>query len=309
MGIQTEAPPLDPTRLAVLYLDDHSPNGELGYLANGITEALIHELSRIEPLEVVSRNGVKPFRELDIPLDSLARVLGVGSLVEGSVEGEGDRILVTVQLIEAGSGMHLLSEQIQGQGAEILTLKDEIVHEAVRLLGQSLGRELLRREGADEARDPRAWDLSQRAQHLLEDADTLLWAIGDTTAAARVLVRADSLFGEAAVLDSEWVAPVLERGWVARTRAGLISASATYRDAGLLELASDYAEAALQRDPGNPGALALRGTVLVDLFRAGSAAEDMEVLSQRAEEDLRTAVESDPGQVKGWVALAGGSIP
>lgn len=304
VGILTEAPQLDPTRLAVLYLDDHSPNGELGYLANGITEALIHELSRIEPLEVVSRNGVKPFRELDIPLDSLARVLGVGSLVQGSVEGEGERILVTVQLIEAGSGMHLLSEQIRGQGAEILTLKDEIVHEAVRLLGQSLGRELQRREGEDEARDPRAWELSQRAQHLLGDADTLLWAIGDTTAAARVLVRADSLFGEAGSLDSEWVAPVLERGWIARTRAGLFSASATYRDVGLLERASDYAEAALQRDPGNPGALALRGTVRVDLFRAGSGAEDMEVLSQRAEEDLRSAVESDPRQVKGWVALA-----
>jgi len=87
---------LDPTNLAVLYFDDFSADGQLAYLANGITEALIHELSRLAPLRVVSRNGVKPFRDPTIPLDSLARVLGVGSLVEGSVEGSDDRINVTV---------------------------------------------------------------------------------------------------------------------------------------------------------------------------------------------------------------------
>jgi hypothetical protein len=79
--------PLDPSSLAVLYFDDFSPGGELEYLANGITEALIQELSRLRPLRVVSRNGVKPFRDPTIPVDSLARILGVGSLVQGSVEG------------------------------------------------------------------------------------------------------------------------------------------------------------------------------------------------------------------------------
>jgi serine/threonine-protein kinase len=298
------APTLDPTRLAVLYLDDHSPNGELSYLANGVTEALIHELSRIETLQVVSRNGVKPYRDLDISTDSLARALGVGSLVEGSVEGGTDRIVVTVQLIEPESGMHLLSEQIEGVGDDLLALKDQIVHEAVRLLGQSLGREIRRREGANEARDPRAWGLYQRAQHLKEDADTLRWALGDTTSASRVLARADSLFGEAAILDPGWVDPLLQRGWVARTRAGIISASTTTRDPVLLQRGVEYAEEALDKDPGNPGALALRGTIRVDLFRAGEAEGDLELLAGEAERDLREAVGTDPGQAYGWVALA-----
>ena len=86
-------PPLKPTDVAVLYFDDFSLGGELEYLANGITEALIHELSQVEALRVVSRNGVKPFRDPTISLDSLARVLGVGSIVEGSVEGSGDESL------------------------------------------------------------------------------------------------------------------------------------------------------------------------------------------------------------------------
>jgi TolB-like protein len=297
-------PVLDPAHLAVLYLDDHSPGGELAYLANGVTEALIHELSRIEALQVVSRNGVKPYRDLDISTDSLARALGVGSLVEGSVEGGPDRILVTVQLIEPESGMHLLSEQIEGVGDDILTLKEEIVHEAVRLLGQSLGREIRRREGENEARDPVAWELYQRAQHLREDADTLRWALGDTTSATRVLARADSLFGEAAALDPEWVDPLLQRGWVARTRAGIISASTTTRDPALLQRGVGFAEEVLEQDPGNPAALALRGTIRVDRFRAGDAEGDLEVLAREAEADLREAVETDRGQAYGWVALA-----
>lgn len=294
----------DPTRIAVLYLDDHSPNAELAYLANGITESLIHELSRIEALHVVSRNGVKPYRDLAIPLDSLARLLGVGSLVEGSVAGGGDRILVTVQLVDAASGMHLLSEEIESGEGDILTLKEGIVREAVRLLGQSLGRELRRRVGEDEAGDPRAWELYQQAQHLREDADTLRWALGDTTSAGRVLVRADSLLGEAAAHDLRWVAPVLDRGWVARTRAGLLSSSATTRDPLLLQRGMAYAEEALLRDPGNPGALALRGTIRVDLFRSGEGGGDLDALARQAEEDLRGAVGSDPGQAYAWVALA-----
>jgi len=296
--------PLDPTRLAVLYLDDHSANGELEYLAKGITEALIHDLSRIEALHVVSRNGVKPYRDLAIPVDSLARLLGVGSLVEGSVAGGGDRILVTVQLVDAASGMHLLSEEIESEGGDILTLKDGIVREAVRLLGQSLGRELRRREGEDEARSSAAWDLYQQAQHLREDADTLRWALGDTTSAGRLLVRSDSLLGQAASLDSRWVAPVLDRGWVARTRAGLFSSSATTRDPDLLRQGLAYAEEALGRDPGNPGALALRGTIRVDLFRSGEGNQDLEALAREAEEDLRSAVGADPGQAYAWVSLA-----
>jgi len=261
---------LDPSNLAVLYFDDFSAGGELEYLANGITEALIHELSRLEPLRVVSRNGVKPYRNPTVTVDSLARILGVGSLVEGSVEGSGDRITVTVQLVDGQDGMHLLSERIAGRGDDILALRDDIVARAVRLVGQTLGRELERRRTRSAATSGPAWELFQRGQHLREDADTLRWTLGDTVSAARVLLRADSLFGEAASLDPAWVDPVLNRGWVARTRAGLISASATTRDPELLAQGISFAEEALRRDPGNPGALALRGILRVDLFRAGA---------------------------------------
>jgi TolB-like protein len=295
---------LDPTNVAVLYFDDFSAGGELAYLANGITEALIHELSHLAPLRVVSRNGVKPFRDPTIPLDSLARVLGVGSLVEGSVEGSEDRINVTVQLVNGQTGMHLLSERIEGRGDDVLALRDDIVARAVRLVGQALGRELQAERARGAATDGRAWELFQRAQALRDDADTLRWTLGDTVSARRVLIRADSLLEEAAVRDPGWVDPVLDRGWIARVRAGLISSAATTRDPDLLRRATGLAEEALDRDPGNAEALALRGTVRVDLFRAGAEGVDLGALAVRAEEDLREAVETDPDQVKAWVALA-----
>ena len=294
---------LNPADVAVLYFDDFSQGGELAYLANGVTEALIHELSQVEPLRVVSRNGVKPYRDLAIPVDSLARVLGVGSLVEGSVEGSGDRISVTVQLINGQTGMHLFSDVIGGQGEDVLALRDTIVQKAVRLVGQALGRELQFQRAQAESNDAGAWELFQRAQHLIEDADTLLWARGDTISGRRTLLRADSLYALASEEDSRWTQPLVARGWNARTRAGLFSAGQSTRNRELLEHGLDMAEAALGQDPGSPEALELRGSLRVDLFRGEDVGEGAD-LARLAEEDLRAATASDPARVFAHVSLA-----
>jgi TolB-like protein len=294
---------LDPASLAVLYFDDFSADGELAYLANGVTEALIHELSQVEALGVVSRNGVKPYRELTIPLDSLAKVLGVGSIVEGSVEGTGDRIIVSVQLINGETGMSRFSQRIEGRGEDVLALRDTIVQQAVRLVGRRLGREMEQRRVRARSSSPAAWDLYLRAQHLVEDADTLLWVLHDTVSARSTLLRADSLYAIALEEDPEWPTPLVARGWSARTRAGLFSTSQTNRDRDLLEFGLEMAEAALRLDEGNAEALELRGSLGVDLFRRSDTGDDPE-LARAAENDLRTAAAADETRVFAWVALA-----
>ena len=85
---------LDPGRIAVLYMTDESGDGELGYVADGLTEALIDVLSDVSSLRVVSRNGTLQFKDSDLPRDSIARTLRAGTLVSGSVDDVGDRIRV-----------------------------------------------------------------------------------------------------------------------------------------------------------------------------------------------------------------------
>src|SRR5256712_586537 len=86
---------LDPRHVAVLYFEDESNGKTLGYLADGLTEALIAELSRIQPLVVTSRNGVAQFRQDSIAPDSIARALDAGTLVQGAVNDVGGRVRVS----------------------------------------------------------------------------------------------------------------------------------------------------------------------------------------------------------------------
>lgn len=294
---------LDSRRLAVLYFDDFSPRGELGYLASGMTEALIHELSQVEALEVVSRNGVKPYRDLDFPLDSLARILGVGSIVEGSVEERGDGFVVTIQLVDGASASHLFSGRLEGRGEDVLALRDSIVEVAVRSLSQALGRELRRRKDREEAGHPRAWELFQRHRRLLEAADTLRWVRKDTLAAGRLLRQADSLLARAAALDRKWIRPMVARGWLSRSRAGLFSVAQSHRAPELLREGIGFAEEALVRLPGHPAALELRGTLRADLARA-SQDEDVAALQDQAMADLDAALDADPDRVMAWIYRA-----
>src|SRR3989475_147946 len=100
-----EAGGLDPRRVAVLYFEPASSNTDLAYLADGLTEALIADLKRGVGLDVGSKNGVARYRNPEIPPDSVARALSVGTLVRGSVEEAGNRYRISVRLVEGSSGV------------------------------------------------------------------------------------------------------------------------------------------------------------------------------------------------------------
>ncbi|HVG44868.1 MAG TPA: BTAD domain-containing putative transcriptional regulator, partial [Longimicrobium sp.] len=135
-----QAPPgYDPRRVAVLYLDDYSKGGELGYLANGLTESLIHALSQVQALEVISRNGVKPYRDRAVRFDSLVADLRVGSVVEGSVQRSGDSVRVTVQLVDANTGAHLQSRTLVHSMTGIFALEDALADSVSGFLRRRLG--------------------------------------------------------------------------------------------------------------------------------------------------------------------------
>lgn len=289
---------LDPTRLAVLYFDDLSRDQELTHVAYGLTEALTHELSQVEQLDVVSRTAVRPFRDADVGLDSIARSLRAGSIVEGSVERRGDRLRATVQLVDGRTATHVVSRQVERSGDNLLTLRDEIVREAARLLRRELGQEIRIERTRSGTESPEAWAAFHRAEGLRDDARELRLE-GDTALANRLLGQADSLLARAESLDSDWLQPTIERGHTSleRARASLSVASV---DTAILGEGLEHAARALRRDPDDPEALYLRGRLRYFLSEATGSGEAL----RGAEEDLRRAVAEDPSLADAWVRLS-----
>ncbi len=294
---------LEPTRIAVLYFYDDSEGQDLGHLASAFTGALIDELTLVKALDVIPRGGVKPYRNGFVSLDSLARALKMGTLVEGSVSGSKERLVVSVTLIDPATQSSLDSFSLDGPVEDWLDLRDNLAKEVARLLRRRLGREIRLRERQAGARNAEALALVEEAGRLRGEA-TQLEEAGDTAAAARELTRADSLLARAESADPTWVEPIVLRGSVATQRAGLSSLPIPgdlIQEDVLRGLS--HAERALALEPADAGALELRGTLRFAISQSPKLTEPAE-LRKGAEQDLRAAVAADPLRASAWVVLS-----
>jgi serine/threonine-protein kinase len=114
------------TSLAVLPLKNFSGDPEQEYFADGMTEALITDLSKIGALKVISRSSAMRYKESDKPPSEIAAELGVDAIVEGAVIREGNRVGITAQLIEAETDENLWADRYDRDMTSILTLQGEI---------------------------------------------------------------------------------------------------------------------------------------------------------------------------------------
>jgi TolB-like protein/DNA-binding winged helix-turn-helix (wHTH) protein/cytochrome c-type biogenesis protein CcmH/NrfG len=112
--------------IAVLPLQNLSGDPDQEFFADGMTEALILELSRIKPLRVTSRTSAMHYRKTSKRAPEIARELGVDAIIEGSVQREGNRIRVTVQLIRAADDAHVWSNAYDRQLDSILSLHTDV---------------------------------------------------------------------------------------------------------------------------------------------------------------------------------------
>lgn len=282
---------LDPSRLAVLYFESLSEEAELGPLADGITETLIHTLGGIDEIEVVSRHGVRPYRDAEVSLDSIARTLGAGVLVEGSVDRAGDSLRVQVRMIDAMERTRIAGFTEVAPWSEIFSLQEELASDISAALRQRLGRELRLKKRRRSTDSVEAWELVQRAERLV---DQLSGARGDSRVSVALQNEIDALLQRAESLDSDWIEPALVRGELAATVASDMA----------LRQGLEWLDGALDAHPRNPRALALRGVLRDSL--ASSAADSIGVAEHLAgaERDLRTAVGFDPSLAKAWIGLA-----
>jgi len=296
-------PILDPRRIAVLYFDDHSADRSLGYLANGLTESLIHELSAVPAIEVISRNGVKPYRDKPAPMDSIAGALRVGSVVEGSVQRSGNRIRVTAQMVDAATDRPLESATIESEINDLFKLEDDLAHQVASMLRKRIGREIAVRATIAATSSNRARELMFRAAKLRDDADALIAGTdsNDIARGVAALAAADTLLADAERADAKWIGPIIARGWIAM--------DAAHRQGGVdrersFARAWEHASRAILRKPDDPEALELRGTVL--FYRAARLPlpdPEIKATLRLAAIDLHRAVAADSTLATAWATL------
>ena len=113
-------------RLAVLPFVSMSPDPNDEYFADGLTEELIGKISQIKGLEVIARTSVMSFKKKDKMVSEIAKQLDVGTVVEGSVRKAGNRIRVTVQVIDAGTEGHLFSSNYDSNLDDIFSVQSDV---------------------------------------------------------------------------------------------------------------------------------------------------------------------------------------
>jgi eukaryotic-like serine/threonine-protein kinase len=295
----------DPNRLAVLYFQRRGGSDSLQYLADGLTEALIHELSQVKVLQVISRNGVAPYKSGSVAPDSIGRALKVGTLVSGTLEQSGDRLRITVALVNVTTGSEIGSKTIERPRAELFALQDDLAKEVAIFLRQRIGQEVMVQESRVGTKNTGAWELVQQAEQETKAVQPLLTA-ADTGAAGRRLARADSLLARAETLDPNWVIPPVQRGWAAYHQLDLAGAYDKTYFGSWIQKGLEHAESGLKRKPGDPEALELRGTLRYwqwVLNLAGGPTAASKLLTD-AEADLRGAVERDSTRAFAWALMS-----
>jgi len=293
---------LPANRIAVLYLDDRS-RGNLGPVADAFTEDLIAELTRVPELDVVSANGVRPFRDEDADAAAVARALGAGTIVLGSVGETRGGVAVDLALVDGASGAAFRRTSLEVPMAELLEGGARLARESATLLRERLGEEVRLRQTRLETNNIDAWSLLHEGRRAMKDAEGAI-RDGRGEAASAHYVAADSLLERAARLDTNWARPVALRSEIAYRRARLpdeLTAGLSHTLAAI-----QHGDAAVARNPADAGALEARGTARYwrwltdrDLERAVRDA-----LVRTARDDLEASVQRDPRRATAFSTLS-----
>jgi serine/threonine-protein kinase len=151
--------------LAVLPLGGLAESSGDEYFSDGMTEALIGELGRIENLRVISRTSVMRYKNTRVPLQEVARSLAVEGVVEGAVLRSGDRVRISVRLVNALEDRQLWNHVFEGSISNVLELQREVARDVAQLVSQRLAGN----DGSSAARlqtvPPEAYDSYLRGRY------------------------------------------------------------------------------------------------------------------------------------------------
>ncbi len=187
--------------LVVLPFANIGSDQDQEYFADGITESLTTDLSRISGAFVVGHKTAFVYKGSAIDLRQIGRDLNVRYALEGSVQRGGNRLRINVQLIDCNPATHLWAERFDQTVADLFEMQDEIVARLASQLGAQLVEAEARR--AERSPDPDSMDLYFRAKALINRGST-----------AEYLKPAEALLQRALQLDPNNVDALAAKGWV-----------------------------------------------------------------------------------------------
>jgi TolB-like protein/Flp pilus assembly protein TadD len=194
--------------IAVLPLENLTGDPGQEYFADGMTEAVISEFARLGGLRVISRTSVMRYKQSDKSLPEIAQELNVQGVVEGSLFRTGDRVRISLQLIDARTDLHLWAQTYERDLSDVLVLQSDVAQAIAEQILLELTSEQQEALTASRTVDPRAYDAYLRGLERRGEA-TLVMAWGPS---------AIEQFERAVALDPDFAGGW---GWLAGVRVAL----------------------------------------------------------------------------------------
>jgi TolB-like protein/Flp pilus assembly protein TadD len=242
--VEPDARPAPRLSIVVLPFTNLNDDREQQYFADGITEDLTTDLSRIPDMFVISRNTAFTYRNKPIDTRQIGRELGVRYVLEGSVRRLGNQLRVSVQLIDAETDAHLWADRFDRDTVDLFALQNEIT---IRI-AVALNLELTGREAARPTENLDALDYTLRGRAAFSKLHT-------PDSSKQVI----SLFERALVLDPQ---SVEAQSWLAVALTGRVLENMSDSAAADLARAEELVGQALAVSPHSPSAHYAKGQVL-----------------------------------------------
>ncbi|QMU56813.1 MAG: hypothetical protein GKR98_00480 [Boseongicola sp.] len=124
--------------IAVLAFEDFSPAPDQGYLSDAVAEGIITELARFAPFSTIARNSSFSFRGKALSIEEIGEALKADYVLEGSQQKLNEKLIITVQLIDASNGRHIWAESYDGSVSQLFEFQAEIIRRVASTVGGQL---------------------------------------------------------------------------------------------------------------------------------------------------------------------------
>ena len=166
--VSTPTPIAPRTAIAVMPFANLTGDAAKDYLGDGMAEELINILTKVPGLKVPARTSSFAYKGRNTDIRQIAKDLGVGTVLEGSVRAAGKRIRITAELIDAQDGLHLWSEIYDDQFTDLFKLQDKLATQIARALQPNLADTSIAIGQAPPTQDVEAYRLYLQASSLLD---------------------------------------------------------------------------------------------------------------------------------------------